>query len=202
MTTRWSIDAWVLFRPASAFQFLVDRGDGAGAWTACRRPLFVAVVLGCTVSLLTSGTLTVRLVVSATIYWASMPIVEALALSIVTWRRQGRLSRPATVDAFFAGHAPWTLLLIGLAGTLASVPPALGWMLLLEVWVWTAVVVVGWSAYIDFCFFRRVLGASPAAAVRDVVLNRALVWTAVFAIFAFPSMNRASIGEAIAEILR
>ena len=78
MTTRlWSIDARVLFRPASAFQFLADPGDGAGMWTTCRRPRFVAVVLGCAASLLTSGTLNSRLAASATIYCASMPIVEA-----------------------------------------------------------------------------------------------------------------------------
>ena len=41
-------------------------------------------------------------------------------------------------------------------------------------------------AYIDFQFFRIVLGASRAAAVRDVIVNRVVTWTIVFGIFAVP----------------
>jgi hypothetical protein len=131
-----------------------------------------------------------------------LPIVEALTLWMVMWRRPANVSIPAGIDAFFAGYAPWTLLLIGLAATWAFVHPSVGWTLTLRIWVWIAVVVIAWSAYIDFCFFRYLVGSTRAAAVRQVVVHRLPSWMAIFAIFAFPSMTRWGLAEVVEEVLR
>lgn len=197
----WSLDARVMVQPASAFGSAAARPLDGGLWTACRRPLFLTFVLGCLASLIASRVLTARLVVPTVMYWSLISIVEILALAVVV-RRRDRLSLEATIDLFFAGHAPWTLLLISVGASLAFLPPEIGWLLLLRAWVWITMVVIAWSAYIDFCFFRFYLGASRAAAVRNVVLFRLLAWTAIIAIFAFPSMNADGIVEAVEEILR
>jgi hypothetical protein len=193
-----------MVRPSATF------GSAAGAaarvdwWTAWRRPIFVAFVLGCMVSLLTSGTLTLRLVASATSYWAAVPAIEVLAFAVVMaiGRHRRRVPLPAAIDLFFAGHGPWTLLLLGLGASLSFLPPNLGWMLLLRLWVWATLAILAWSAYIDFCFFRNGLGQSSPAAVRDVLLLRVLTWTAIVALFAWPSMSGDGVAETVSEILR
>lgn len=197
-----SLDAWVMSSPTRAFRYVASQPVGHGIWLAARRPLFLAVVLGCVVSLLASGTLTARLVASASVYWACVPVIEVLALAAVIWRRRQRTSLPTAIDTFFAGHGPWTLCLIGIAATLASVPPLLGWKLLTTVCVGATALVIIWSACIDFCFFRQVFGASRGAAIRDAVVQRLITWTAVFAIFAVQAITPRSITQELAEALK
>jgi hypothetical protein len=144
-------------------------------------------------SLFTTGTLTARLVGPTTVYWAFLPFVELLALLVLIGRRGRPPSLPQAIDTFFAGHAPWTLLLVGIAATWAFLPPQRAWELLTTLWVWTALLAVVWSARIDFCYFRTYLGASRRGALRDVLLWRALVWTAVLVVFAWPSLDAASV---------
>jgi hypothetical protein len=66
--------------------------------------------------------------------------------------------------------------------------------------------VVCWSAYVDFCFFRHVVGAGTGAALRDVVLHRAITWLVVFSIFATQELTPfgllRELSEAVVEILR
>ena len=105
---RWlfSPDAWVLVRPAPAFRALAAQPADPGPWTAWRRPLFMAFLLGCTISLTTTGSLTLRLVVSTALSWSFVPAIEIAALALVLhgaghW---GRL--PRLVDVFCMGCGP------------------------------------------------------------------------------------------------
>ena len=102
--------------------------------------------------------------------------------------------------------AAWMLLLLSIAGLLAFAPPAYWWMLLIRVSLIGLAIVVFWSAYIDFCFFRHVIGASAAAAVRDVAVHRTITWLVVFSIFATQELTpwglARELSEAVAEILR
>jgi hypothetical protein len=59
-----------------------------------------------------------------------------------------------------------------------------------------------WSAYIDFWFFRTVLRASRAGAVRDVVVNRLLTWTAVFLIFAVETWTPGALVRELTEAFK
>jgi hypothetical protein len=72
-------------------------------------------------------------------------------------------------------------------------------------WLLVTALVIAWSACIDFYFFRWMCGASRAAAVRDVAVNRLLTWTAVFAIFTgatTPVTIVREIEEALTEVFR
>jgi hypothetical protein len=190
-----------MMRPARAFRFLGDQPGEGGLRVACRRPVFVALVLGAMVSLIASSGLTIRIAGPAAVSWCFVPVAEALALAAVTWRRRKGVLLSVLLDRFFAGHAAWTLLLIVTAGTLAFVPPAMVWRLLTGVCLWTAALVVVWSAYVDLCFFRFVVGAGRAAAVRDVAVLRLLTWTVVFWIFAVPAGTPRAMAQEIAEVL-
>ncbi|HYN05956.1 MAG TPA: hypothetical protein VES67_01075 [Vicinamibacterales bacterium] len=201
----WSVDAWVLVRPAAAFQWLAAQPLSTGLRVAVRRPLLLTFVMGCIVSLAAAGTLTARLVGPPMLYWAFIPIAEILALAAIV-RRRGRLPFAALIDGFFAGHAAWLLLLIAIGGLLAFSPPALWWTILTRVSLVGLALVVVWSAYVDFCFFRHVVGAGRGAALRDVVVHRAITWLVVFSIFATQELTPwglyREVAEAIAEILR
>jgi hypothetical protein len=155
------------------------------AWIAIRRPLLVAFVLGCSISLMTTGRLTLRIAGPATLSWSYIPILEIIALAAVC----GRRLRAETIDLFFEGHRAWLLWVIAFAALFAFVPAP-------EViartgfpWIWyiSAILVVLWSGYVDFGFSRRVLERTRFAALRDVVVQRLIVWSAVFVIFVWPA---------------
>lgn len=200
-----SLDAWVLVRPAAAFQWLAAQPLSGGLRVAGRRPLLLTFVIGCAISLAATGTVTARLVGPPMLYWAFVPITEILALVAIVGRRR-RIPLAVMVDRFFAGHAAWMLLLVSIAGLLAFAPPAYWWMLLIRVSLIGLAIVVSWSAYIDFCFFRHVIGASPAAAARDVAVHRTITWLVVFSIFATQELTAwgllRELSEAVAETIR
>lgn len=168
-----------------------------------RRPLFIAFVLGCVASLLASGTLTARIVLPTAVCWTFVPLVQMLALRLVTWRN--RLSFPALSDLFFAGHTPWTAFLIVLAASMASLAPEFGWGRL-RMWLFVAIAVSAWSVYVDFRFFRSTCERGRLAAIRDVAVCRLLSWPVIFAIFAVPATSPRGVArevvEAVQELMR
>ena len=202
----WSVDAQILARPASTLQSLAAAPARTSFRIGLRRPLFVTFVIACAVSLAATGVLTARIAGPSMLYLASVPMVEALALVAVIGCRRHRVPLVRAIDLFFAGHAPWTLLVIAITGLLVSVRPAHSWMILTRVAMAGMALVIGWSAYIDFCFFRAMVGASRRAAVRDLIVLRAITWLIVFSVLAAPEFTpwglAREISEAVKEVLR
>ena len=64
-----------------------------------------------------------------------MPLVETLALLAIVWRPRRRAPLPVLIDTFFAGHGAWTLFVIAIAATMATVSPDSWWFLLTRVWI-------------------------------------------------------------------
>jgi hypothetical protein len=157
-------------------------------WVALRRPLLVAFVFGCAISLMDSGRLTLRLALPASIYWMFVPLLEIVSLFAAS--RAARRTRPwqRTIDLFFQGHAPWLLWLIAFSAYWAFLPTvtAFTWPGRDRVWLYSAGLVAAWSAYVDFRFFRAALACTRRQAVRDLLLQRILSWTAALAIFLGP----------------
>jgi hypothetical protein len=168
--------------------------------------VFLCLVLGCVISLLSASVASVRLIGATAIYWSFVPIVEILALAVIVWRRRGVRTFATLIDAFFAGHAAWTLLLLVTGAVLAVAPPQYWWFLISRGGVAGVAIVAGWSAYVDLCFFRYVCSAPLKRAVADVALQRLITWTLIFWIFAVPGLTPFSviqkIVEAIAEVVR
>jgi hypothetical protein len=190
-----------MVRPSRTFAALAANPPAPGAWTLWRRPLLLTLLLGCFVSLVASGTLTVRLVVLPAVYWSFVALAQVLVLAAMRWRRTDHLPLSTAVDVFLTGLGPWMLLLLGLASALAFPTPAYGWGRF-RVWAGVGLAVIVWSAYIDFWFFRIVLGASRAGAVRDVIVNRLMTWTIVFGIFAVPGSMPWSVVREVIEAVR
>ena len=179
MTTRWSPEVRVLRSPAAAFRELTKE-QGGGAWTLVRRPVLLAFVCGCTVSLQASGRLSARLIVDGAISFAFVPAFEMAALAAVYWRSPQRLSFARAVDLSFAATAPWLLWLMAFAvlrclqsPRQAAAPE--------DVLLWTLEVslvpIAAWAACIDLQFFREVLPRPDGHAARDLMLQRAIGWS-------------------------
>jgi hypothetical protein len=152
--------------------------ERAGGWSWLARPLFTAFLLGCVVSLLASGSLTLARVVPASVTWSWVPLFEILSLAAV-WRIGPRpIPFTRAVDLFCAGNAPWWLWLIAFAAFWSLLPA--------RIWLASAAAVAVWSGRTDYRFFRFTLkSASPA---RDLLAGRVVAWTPGILLFGGASL--------------
>jgi hypothetical protein len=150
------------------------------------RPLFALFLYGCVASLAISGRMTLRLVPAAMLQAIYVPLLQMAALA---WVCRGALPLRRTVDLFYAGHAPVSLVLLGFGAAWGFAPTgqAYGQM---GFWFWAALAALGWSAWVDYHFFRAVVGRGPAGAVRAVMLHRLLWWIPALAIFVGPGASQ------------
>jgi hypothetical protein len=196
-----SFDARVLLHPARSF-----RGRSVESplpvRSALRRPLFIALLLGCVTSIVATGVLTLRIALPASVYWGIVPAIELGALMLVLTPVRRRINVSRAVDTFFAGHGAWTIFLLWLAAAISFRPPELIWGLITG-WALVAMVgVLAWSAYVDFCFFRHAIGRSRAESARDVVVTRLITWSLVFGIFAVPNLSPRAVINEVSEVVR
>jgi hypothetical protein len=92
--------------------------------------------------------------------------------------------------------------LVGVALTLSSLPASLWWDVITGPLIGALVLVIAWSAYIDYWFCRGMLGASRGGAIRDVAALRALTWPIVFVLFSVPVLTPGAIGEELSESIQ
>jgi hypothetical protein len=174
----------VLFDPAATFRELAAQ-QTAGLWVLLRRPLALALVCGCVVSLWASGRLSVRLIADGAVSFAFLPVFSLLALGVVYRRAPRTVSFAQAADLFFAANAPWLLWLVAFAAwrsletpTQAAAPsPVLSAAIEASL-----VLAAAWSAYVDLQFFREVL-PRPAGSIGDLLLQRAISWSCSVAYF-------------------
>ena len=193
-----SQQAWVMFNPEAGYRYLAGQPGLGGTRLAAKRPLFVAFLLGCAVSLITSGTLTLRLVLPSMIYWGLLPLIQAAALTAVCWSERRRVSIPRTIDSFFAGYGPWSLWLIGISAIWSFLSPLNRSIesTLSTTWFFGgAGAVIIWSAYLDFCFFRFVLDKSRKDALRNLLVQRLISWSVIVFILGAPAAWEETVGR-------
>jgi hypothetical protein len=151
-------------------------------WLVVRRPLLLLLVLGSAVSLLASGRLSPRLIVDGAISFAFVPVLEAAAFAVVYRLGPRRIRFSHAMDLFFAANVPWLLFVVALAALGVSQTPrqTATWAVPPKLWIIAvaAALTIAWSTYLDFAFFRNVLQRPGAAAARNVIVLRAIAWTA------------------------
>jgi hypothetical protein len=149
----------------------------------------MSALLGCAVSLMTEGRITLRLALPAAVYWSFIPLVQTacVAISYRRVRPGGSLAR--AIDLAFAGSAPWMLWLLLYTSLWALAPPerAYDWAGYRMFWYGSAIVAGLWSAYIDFWYFRVVLGKTPAGAGGSLFFHRVVCWGIGLAVFVLPA---------------
>ena len=176
-----SPDARALVSPAAAFRDLAREANG-GAWVLMRRPLWLLLAIGSTVSILAGGRLTARLVVDGAISFAFIPLFEIAALAVVARRMPQRVAFSRAVDLLFTASGPWIVWMLA-ASAVASVVEAEDlprWTAGPRDWIVAAATsaAIVWFLRTEFHVFRDGLTRSRADAVRDLALHRALAWSA------------------------
>jgi len=151
-------------------------------WLLVRRPLLLALFIGCGVSLMSSGRLTPRLVIDGMVSFAFVPLFELAAFALVYRRRSGRLPSALEIDRFFTTNTPWMLCIVALAALVSlQAPRDIGaWTVPPLVWfpLGAITVAIASPAGYDVRYFRDAVSRSMAGAVRDAILLRAIAWTA------------------------
>lgn len=171
-----------MLRPAAAYQWLARQAVGGGNWDAAGRPLFMVFLLGCLVSLVTAGSLNVRLFAAGAINALFVPLLEIGVLGGL-WRGKRTVAFSRTVDLFFMGHGPWVLWLLVMCAIWAFASPIQAFVLTGR-WMWFLLgVAMVWSGYIDFCFLRYVLQESVAQAGGKLIGLRVITWGVGLVIF-------------------
>jgi hypothetical protein len=130
-------------------------------------------------SLMTSGRLSLRLAVPATLYWSFIPLLQIAGLAAVwPWKRR-ELSFAGAIDRFFASQTLWSLWMCVFAAAWALFPTPLVFSWTDNSWFWytPALLVALGTAWLDYGFFRTVSRRTPARAVLDLATERAIVWT-------------------------
>lgn len=131
-----------------------------------------------------AGRLTLRLALPAALWWSFVPVLEILSLFAAS-RTARRMPWLTTIDAYFKSHTPWLLWIVVFSAYWAFLPAekAYVWFWWHNLWYASAGMVVAWSAYLDFRFFRTVLKRSRGQAARELLVQRALAWSAGAVIF-------------------
>jgi hypothetical protein len=178
---RVSADARALVSPAAAFRDLAEETNG-GTWVLMRRPLWLLLAIGSTVSILAGGRLTARLVLDGAISFAFIPVFEIAALAVVVRRMPQRPAFARAVDLLFAATGPWIAWMVA-ASALASavaVENLPRWTSRPRDWIVAAAsaAAIAWFVRIEFHVFRDGLARSRAEAVRDLALHRSIAWSA------------------------
>ena len=150
--------------------------------TLARRPLFLALLFGCAVSVFGSGRFTLRLIADGTLSFAFVPLAELAGFALVY--RLGRRVLPfaEAVDGFFSGNTPWLWWMLVFMSTPAFLSVSEQEQLLAPM-LMTCPIPIVLSVRYDLRFFRDVLGATPGRAWIDVTVQRLLSWSAAIAYF-------------------
>jgi hypothetical protein len=178
-------DLRFMVRPAEAYLYL-SKGPGAATrWIGLRRPLLMCAVLGCAISLIAEGRITLRLALPAAVAWSFVPLL--LALCVIVSHRRARLaiSLARAIDLSFRSVTPWLFWLILYASQWVLLPPARVYALPDHVALWYGLAILAgvWSAYIDFWYFRVIFGKTRAGAGLSILFHRVVCWSVGLVIF-------------------
>ena len=167
-----------MLAPRATYAALVQLPVRASIVTALRRPLLVALIIGVSVSIAATGRATPALVAGTTLSWSYIVLLQlAIAVALVARGARRTVGLARALDLFFAGHAPWSLLVLAVA---AWAPSPIGrpfWPVVV-----LAIVPILLTPRIVFAFFREVLGMSARDARRMTAVQQAATWTSFVAI--------------------
>jgi len=185
----WSDQARVLARPFRAYEALAKVEDGMAPSSAIFARLFVLMLtLGAFVSFTAAGRLVPLHVVSPSIAWAYVPLLQLASLALVRLRYAPSTKLSRLFALYLAGHGPWMLLLLAVAGVCLfapDAPTALLWLLGHGVIPLAVLVALVWGIVTTFAFFRSAVGLPRGAAGAATSLFYALYVGSIVAWFLF-----------------
>lgn len=138
------------------------------------RLLLVAIVLGTSLAIAATGTVSLELVAATTVSWSFVVGVQLVAaLAILGPARNRTMSLAHALDDFFSLHVPWSMWLIAWAlfNWLTSPIARSNWILA------SAAAPLAATSVLIYRFCRQELGDQHRRAVLRTVVHQAIVWT-------------------------
>jgi hypothetical protein len=158
--------------PSRAYRSLLA-GDQATTWgRALERPALVALLVGATATIASTGRVTPALLLSTTLSWSWVVLVQ-MAIAVVMTRPlpAGRVvSAARAIELWFAGHVPWTVWLLAVAPLLRLAPD-----LDVEQLLVSMLLPMAWTAPIAAAFSRTVLERSAVESWARAFVHHAAV---------------------------
>jgi hypothetical protein len=166
--------------------------------TIIRKPLLFLLVLSCAASLAASGRFSLRLFFDTSIALAALPIIQVIAFSVAYWTGRRPVGYTAAVDDYFDCLWPWffALALLGSFAAIVSPATADAWFSRVGALAGAAALIA--SLRVDFLYFHRALGRAPGRAAADVIVQRAIGWSATFVYFLVTAVPK--IGSFIPDV--
>lgn len=163
----------VVLAPARAYALYAPAHIRSGPWIAIRRPLFVALIQGVAISMIATRTVAAPVVISLTICWMAVVLIQVVAALIVIGSSSRRgVPRSRAIDLFFVGHAPWSLWILAVAAVFTWLTHVSLTLVLLS-----ALAPAALTARTIRAFAESVLGAPRSEAIRRTVLHQSFIWT-------------------------
>lgn len=162
----------LMLAPGPAYARLARHPSRLGPIAALRRPILAAAVLGVSVAIAATGHVTPALVLSTTLCWAFVIVLQvAIALPLIAGPSRRGMGLPRALDLFFASHVPWSFWLLA-----AACVPGSNERPLIAV-VLFALVPLLLTQRMILAFFREVLELSPRRALARTALHQAITWS-------------------------
>jgi hypothetical protein len=140
---------------------------------ALGRPLFTALLTGTSTAIAATGRVSWALVVSGTVCWGFVALVQmGTAVALVSSANR-RVSLPRALALFFLGHAAWSLWLLAAVAALLVVPVAARHPQAILI---AALVPAAWTGIVIFAFCRQVLELNPRQAAIRTVLHQMVTY--------------------------
>lgn len=162
----------LMVSPRPTYALLARRTGRPALLAPLRRPALVALVLGVTAAMGATGRVTPALLLSTTLCWSFVVVLQAaIALPLIAGPARRTVGVARALDLFFAGHAPWSLWMLGVV---AWAPSPIG-RPLTPVLI-AAVVPLALTPRIVSAFFQEVLEMDPRHATSRALAHQALTW--------------------------
>lgn len=168
-----------MISPGETYAVLARASARGTLFTAVRRPLLVALVLGVSVAKAATGHVTPALVASTTLCWSFVVVLQAaIALGLMAGAARRTVGMARALDLYFAGHAPWSLWLLAAAAWSPSpIGRPIAPLLL------AAIVPLLLTVRTTNAFCREVLELDPRHAFVRTVVQQAVTWGSLVILF-------------------
>ena len=175
-----SSEVQIALAPDTAYRELIDADQRVDVFRMLRRPLVVLIVIATAVPIMAVQRITLALFAfSAASFGFVLLIQMAVGAGIIASAPARRASMARALDLWFAGHAPYSLWLLTMAGAFA----VRSWGSL-DMLIVLAVIPAAWTAVIVAAFCRQVLGSSTAGARWRAAAHFVVIWAITFEIVA------------------
>ena len=152
------------------------------------RMFLIAIVIGTTTAIASTGRLTLSLLVSGTLCWSFVPILQLMTGLILV--RGARVPRGRALELYFDTHRPWSLWLVSAAMLILLLADPGGWLIPILATATAPAMISGRAVFV---LLTRSLGFSVSQARHRAALHYAITLAIVliYAEYASALLRRA-----------